>query len=395
MAKADDTRRFGLHIETGGEPRGPILATIRTSLIHLTYRMIVKPYKQKIENHEPRQRAGAAAERQMAHYLHRRFKDDPEAVVLHGLRLEDRDQLEQDGSPGVCQVDHLIVHRWGMFIVESKSVTEEIRVRPDGSGGDEWSRVYQGKETGMPSPIRQARRQSEFLRAFLQRNREELVGRQPFGRRTIARIKLGTDQRGFMQAPIQLVIGVSDDGTIRRLDGWKEPWEPFRVFVTKADLVPDKIAQELKRHRKGASLLSIQPTGEYGLWSMEAQEAVKVAEYLAAQHVDRSDAPPFRPNRENLGQRRKSHGENAAGPRPTAKAVCKHCGAKDLTARWGKFGYHWRCGACGKNTAMPVVCTACGAQGRRGKGVRVRKDGSRYFRDCEACGTSETVWTDD
>ncbi len=77
----------------------------------------------------------------MAHYLHRRFKGDPEAHVLHGLRIEDPDQPEQDGSPGVCQIDHLIVHRWGIFIVESKSVTEAVRVRPDGSGGDEWSRV--------------------------------------------------------------------------------------------------------------------------------------------------------------------------------------------------------------------------------------------------------------
>ena len=88
--------------------------------------MIAKPYEQKTTHVELRQRAGAAAERQMAHYLDRKFSQDPDAHVLHGLRLENREQPEQDGSPGVCQIDHLIVHRSGMFIIESKSVTEEV-----------------------------------------------------------------------------------------------------------------------------------------------------------------------------------------------------------------------------------------------------------------------------
>ena len=221
----------------------------------------------------------------MAHYLHRGFKDDPDVYVLHGLRIEDPDQPEQDGSTGVCQIDHLIVHRWGMFIVESKSVKEEVQVRPDGSGGDEWSRVYGNKKTGIPSPIQQARRQSEFLRAFLQRHRKELVGRMPIGLRTIIKAMSGTDQRGFMRAPMQLVIAVSDGGRITRLGGWKEPRKPFRVFVAKADSVPDKIAQELKQHRAGARLLTLNPMEEYGLWNMEAGEAETVAGFLAARHA--------------------------------------------------------------------------------------------------------------
>ena len=88
------------------------------------------------------------------------------------------------------------------------------------------------------------------------------------------------------------MIAVSDGGTITRLDGWKEPRKPFRVFVTKADLVPDKIVQELERHRAGSRLLHVKPTGEYGLWSMEESEATQVAEFLAEQHVDRSLAAP-------------------------------------------------------------------------------------------------------
>ena len=366
---------------------------MRHSIPPTAFKMTEKPYKQQIAPTDPRLRAGVEAERQMAHYLHRRFHDDPETHVLHGLRLEDREQPEQDGSPGVCQIDHLVVHRWGMFIIESKSVSEEVRVRPDDTGGDEWSRVYQGREAGMSSPIQQARRQSEFLRTFLERHREEMFGKQSIGLRTIARLLTGKDHGGFMDAPIQLMIAVSDRGRIGRLGGWKEPQEPFPVFVTKADLVPDKIAQELERHRKGATSLG-KSQGEYGLWDIEERAAKAVAEFLAARHVERSGAAPTRMNRTAPNQNRPPSRAMPTRRASTTEASCKHCRGKDLTPAWGKFGYYWRCGACGKTTSMPQVCSRCGAEGRRGKGVRVRKEGRTYFRDCEACGTSEVIWTE-
>ncbi|MYE83636.1 MAG: NERD domain-containing protein [Gammaproteobacteria bacterium] len=118
--------------------------------------MIAKRHESSPTRGDARARAGAAAERQMAHYLQRAFAQKADIQVLHNVRLEDRKQPEHDGSPGVCQIDHLILHRWGLFIIESKSVIEEIRVRSDGSGGDEWTRTYAGREVGMASPIQQA-----------------------------------------------------------------------------------------------------------------------------------------------------------------------------------------------------------------------------------------------
>ena len=357
--------------------------------------MIAKPYEHTTPHPEPHLQAGAEAERQMAHYLNRAFKQDPELHALHGLRLVDRGQPEQDGSPGVCQIDHLIVHRWGMFIIESKSVKEEVRVRGDGSGGDEWSRLHRGSEVGMPSPIRQAMRQAEFLRAALQQHRTELLQREPVGLRTITKVVRGTDQRGFMHVPIQLVVAISDSGKIQRLDGWREPSKPFQVFVTKADLVPEKIGQELERHRRGASLLNIKPTDKYGLWSMEAHEAAGVAEFLAVRHVDRSDGSPTQTNRTRRPYARRPSRDEPVCTKSEAAAACKYCGAQDLTANSGPYGYYWRCGKCEKNTPMPKVCAACGTNGRRGGEVKVRKSGPNYFRDCNSCGASERLWTEE
>ncbi len=39
---------------------------------------------------------------------HTEFHDDPETHLLHGLRFEDPKQPEQDDSPRVCQIDHLV-----------------------------------------------------------------------------------------------------------------------------------------------------------------------------------------------------------------------------------------------------------------------------------------------
>ena len=250
--------------------------------------MIVKHYMEAKQSRDRRERAGAEAERQMAHYLHRKFQDSPTVCILHQLRIEDPDQPEQDGAAGVCQIDHLVVHRWGFFLVESKSVTEAVQVRSDGDGGDEWSRTYRGEQKGIPSPIRQAKRQSDFLRKLLQRHRTELLGRFPIGLRSIARMLHGGDHRSFRGSPMQLVIAVSDNGRICRLGGWKPPERPFRVLVTKADLVSERIDRELDRHRRGANPLPVRPVGEYGLWSMKAVEVLRVAEFLAGRHVERS-----------------------------------------------------------------------------------------------------------
>lgn len=353
--------------------------------------MIVKPYTPKPATSNRRAQAGADAESQMAHYLHRHFAGATEVHVLHDLRLRDPEQPEQTGEAGTCQIDHLLIHRWGMFIVESKSVISEVRVRPDGSGGDEWTRMWNGTEKGMPSPIRQAKRQGEFLRTYLRRHSEKLLRRLPVGMRTLGKAITGSDQRGFRYLPVQLVVAISDSGRIQRLDGWHEPEKPFRVFVTKADAVAEKVADEVKRHRKGANpLKNPLATGGYGLWVMSADEAAGVATFLAEDHAEqRPSVAETRRSAERSG--------STADPSLAADAItpeCKHCASIDLTARWGKYGYYWRCRSCGKNTAMPAICSACGAVGHRGQGVRIRKSRANYFRECQECRHSERIWTE-
>ncbi len=352
--------------------------------------MNIKPASMSPLSADPRQRAGEEAERQMAFYLNAAFANAPGVYVLNGLRLEDPDQPQFGDRVAACQIDHLVVHRLGMLIIESKSLRGTISVRDDGTGGDIWTRSNDGVTEGIPSPFQQARRQAEFLRAYLQNRRDLLVGKFAPGFRTLAKLVHGSDQRGFRMMPIQIIVAYADRSDLREFRGWQPPSEPFRSYITKADLVVDKVKNEIRDHdRNAASLLTAR--GPYGLWCFARGEAGEVAQYLCDQHTPIVKSPPIADSQELLSPRP----ERAASvPMPPSFASCKACEGVSLTANWGKYGYYWKCNDCSANTSMPTVCSACGVEGAHGKKVRIRKEGPKYFRVCDMCNIQERIWTE-
>lgn len=334
---------------------------------------------------EAKRAAGKRAEKQQAFYLHRAFGLSSDIVVLNDIRIEDAEQPEADGSVGVCQLDHLILHRFGAVIVESKSVSDEVSVKGDGHGGDEWARKYGGRQQAFPSPIRQASRQGAFLRVLLQREREQLLGKMPKGTRMIAKLIAGSDQRGFAQMPIQIIVSISDSGKIRRVGGWKEPQEPFPVYVCKADLVTEYVAKEIERHQRHSRLTGPRD-GDYGMWAMKPEEVQAVTAFLSERHTPRVQKPAAAVDSAGSAPLQST-------PKHVSAAACRDCASSNLEAKWGRYGYYWMCRDCGKNTAMPTECSVCGVVGSRGETVRIRKDGPKYFRCCTACGIEERIWT--
>lgn len=343
--------------------------------------------------------AGERAESQMAFYLNRAFRDATDLRVINDLRLKDPNQPEHDDRPGVCQIDHLVLHRHGAFIIESKSVGDEITVTPDGHGGDEWTYRFNGTRKGVPSPIKQAERQRDLLRTLLQSHRESLLGKMAVGLRTISKVVGGTDQRGFSHMPIQLIVAVSDNGKIKRMNRWKEPMQPFKTFLCKADQVTDRIREELKTHSSWLRNVARQDAAkvrDYGLWSMKPAELDAVTNFLRA-HNTSPPAPAVPPQTTPLP------GQDLPAPQPVVPAMqrpstssnaakCKSCQSTHLAARSGRYGYYWYCNDCGTNTAMPKLCSVCGADGRRGGKVSIRKQGAKYFRSCQVCGIDQCIW---
>ena len=127
--------------------------------------------------------AGYVAEREMAYRLHRAFGAEPAVLVLNNLRLVDPSRTEFDGRPRAFQMDHLLIHRRGAIIIESKSVSETLVVSRLPGGGEEWARVHLNKPQGIASPIEQVNMQARCLRDYLNDRKEGLLGRMPFGLR--------------------------------------------------------------------------------------------------------------------------------------------------------------------------------------------------------------------
>ena len=172
--------------------------------------------------------AGAKAEQQMAFYLKRAFAGETEIWVFNDLRFE-----TDDGD--ACQIDHLVMHRSGFILIESKIVTSKVRVHANGA----WERLWSNHWQGMSSPIKQAERQASFLRDVFRSDCEKLLGKAFFGK----------VQKGFGHVPIEVLVAISDHGSIDRRGEVTQ--------VLKADLITDRVWEIVRRHKSARRLFGI------------------------------------------------------------------------------------------------------------------------------------------
>ena len=328
------------------------------------------------------QRAGDEAEKQMAFYLRRAFADDPGIHVFHNLRLEAGDDA--------AQIDHLLLHRSGAVIVESKSVTSTVRINER----DEWTRNWNGRWTGMPSPVLQAKRQADFLRKSLQDRREELRGKAVFG----------LVQKGFRALVIDVVVAISDGGVIQYRGQLPE--------VLKADQVVDRARELMQEQARLAHPLSRDPRSKDWGITFKPDEFVRVSAFLRAAHRDRVAQPDSSEKYGNVAAPVQTSGKPASQPAvrpapetsPVAAQVyeavgpvkapahrhafaCQKCSSATLEVAYGKYGYYFRCLACEGNTRIELKCPGCGER------AKTRESGCEFFAECAACKSSQLYFT--
>lgn len=283
-------------------------------------------------------KTGRAAEEQMAFYFKRFFGDDPDILVLNGIRLE--------ANGDAAQVDHLVIHSHGLALVESKSVHGKIQIKEDG----QWIRWFGGNQSrGMASPITQARLQEKFFRSVLG--------------------KAAKNEELFAKIPIDLYVAISDGGVII--------WPPSGHIqsVCKADQVPDKIIASIRSMAEWPRALVLSSVNRE-----------RIAAFLVA-------------NNKPLVRAKELHAEppveaveEVASPVPVvvqedpvvvpAEHSCRACRSGRLSIQYGKFGYYFKCADCDGNTPIKISCRVNGHK------EKIRKDGLRFFRECPECKTS-------
>lgn len=278
--------------------------------------MILKPYGDR-EERDPRRSAGRSVERQVAHYLDRHFGDATNVLLLHDLRIE------LDGE--VAQMDHLVVHSFGVAIVESKSVTTEVHINAAG----EWERSWSGRWQGMPDAILQGERQGMLLKRLLTSRQAELLHKAVFG----------LLQGHFKNMALDVFAAISDQGRISRTAKGQAP------RVLKADAVPNAIQDVIAgyRHATGALNATIRETREAPRVFKDA-EVLRIGHFLRTRHAGGGVGEvPLLPAAEDAAPRPPRVGrprgatmpEVAAAAPPPAEPPAVAPTRKSFSRRWG------------------------------------------------------------
>lgn len=270
--------------------------------------MIIKHAEERSVQ-DPRVKAGVHAERQMAHYLDRQFASSDKFLVLHDLRFT------HDGE--VAQIDHLVVHPFGVAIVESKSVSEAVRINAQG----EWERRWRGVWQGMPDPLLQGERQATLLKRLLRSREPELLDK----------FLLGTLQGTFGYMALDVFAAISDGGRIIRTGKGQAP------NAKKADAIPGAIVSAVEQHRRASRLLGSNLAAFVNApRDFSKAETMRIARFLHAHHRALNDEEPVR---------------HAAEPAPP-QSICKYCGSSEVQPLTGRYGPYVKCSGCGKNTSL-------------------------------------------
>ncbi|MFM2276110.1 MAG: hypothetical protein RL211_1982 [Pseudomonadota bacterium] len=148
------------------------------------------------------------AQEQMTYYLRRAFGASEGIDALSGLRLSSGD-IE-------VQIDHLVIHPYGMVIVDCQSVLGGLQVRFDG----QWLRWRNSQAVEMPSPIERVFAQAAAFKRFLDKK---------------------VKQPGFSnRVEIAVLVAVPDKGTIE----W--PSGGALSVVCNADQVPSRVCAHVQ-----------------------------------------------------------------------------------------------------------------------------------------------------
>jgi hypothetical protein len=269
--------------------------------------MLIKS-RQFIETSDPRLKAGQDAEKQMAFLLDRRFADQDDVFLLHDLRIEH--------GAHAFQIDHLVVTRYGLALVESKSIHGKVSITRHDENREHWTREFRGRQEGMPSPVLQVQEQARLLQDFLSTHREKILGKALF-----------VLQKGFRYCPFDVYVGVSTSAVFELSQGTSLPKD-----VYKADELPPQIASKLAgRHKQHTSLLNLDT-----LWSMSRDEAHQVARFLLDHHSPLQRPEAAQPAPASLAP--------VVAPTPAPAAVPAPAPSLSLTLKAGD-----PCPECGKH----------------------------------------------
>lgn len=183
------------------------------------------------------------AQDRMAYQLRRFFGKSPDVDVLNHLRIG-------SGST-VALVDHLLLHPFGLIVLERENLTEPVHIQDDG----QWMRMRAEGAVEMRSPITRAYLRALSLKAFLDRN---------------------VRQKGFFdRIELDVLVAVPNIDLIR----W--PTMGSLVEVCNPEQVQERVQRRVAQCQRAAS----------GPGILTPSERRRLSDFLRSQHRPASRSP--------------------------------------------------------------------------------------------------------
>lgn len=301
--------------------------------------------KPRIEQELRILQAGMKGEKEAAYLIDFDLKDSQKTAIIHDLRLEVNGR--------VAQIDHLLIHRtMTFFVLETKHFHAGIKIDDDGQFL-QWNSFKKTFE-GMSSPLAQNERHITVLKD------------------TVNTIEWPT-RMGMKLSPVyEPFVLVSGNARIDR----PKKFDTSRIIKAETLMaMVDKTLQDkgiLATFGAAAKLVSTDTLISIG------QALVGLHRPLAPDYASKfglnNQPPPTIAAVAPVVEK--------TSPVDNGTNVCSKCGGIQLSVQYGKYGYYFKCSNCDGNSPIKLGCD------RDGHKERLRKDGTRFYRECSNCGSS-------
>ena len=217
--------------------------------------VLEKWHKEKLSKELKNLKTGLKGETEAAYYINAHYADDPNFAVLHDLRIVVDDE--------VAQIDHLLLGRVCVYLLETKNFKGDIAINEYG----EFSVSYaNGNKYEIPSPLEQSRRHEKVLLKLLRRLNIPSANGKPLEVRHVILVHPDSS----IQRPDSRQFDTSNIIRADSLRSWHDRFQERDIGLLKATLYLPQIlsrssdnvrewARQLARQHQPMSLLDCLP----------------------------------------------------------------------------------------------------------------------------------------
>ncbi len=314
-----------------------------------TQKSLIKADLTKVEN-------GYRAEKDNAYYLDFGFKENKHNILLHDIRIEHNGQ--------VAQIDHIIVNRFGIEILESKSFSGILTIKGDGS-----LQVTYGKNIKtFPNPIEQNNRHVAVLKKFLKENLDLSANQRLFGI-PVSSIVLINPKTTISNHTLPKGFARADSFKTQRIENI-DKMGTIEVFKSLGGVMNFKRVEEITNF-----LIKNHKPKKFNY----AKKYLIKKEVSIPNNINNKPIPSY--IKESV-LTKPSILKNAE-----KTPLCSKCKSPNLEIRNGRYSYYFKCLFCDKNTSIALKCKDKNCK------PKLKKRKLNFYETCEECKKEELFFS--